>query len=891
MPTLSRFAVPLALVCLLATACAAKAPPAAPIPGPLLAARLANPVQVDRDARGMAHVYAYGMGDLLFAQGYETARDRLLHMEYWRRFAYGTRAQLWGAKFAEDDGAKRAVDFRGLATQNLAWLDQNHPRIGHLLRSYAHGVNTALADFKASRNGLKRPADLDRIDKDWWPEPWSPVDSLALGRALVFSQNFGGDMELVVYACKFLMGAEKFHDIFRFQPLYPSHILEDGAPFAQQFFSLASDGAQAQALPFGPTVATPLRTPDNRNYTAEQRQVIATALAQLAQASAQLAGRQRPGEMGGSNAWVVAGSHAAEGPGALSCNDPHMNIELPSRLYPMHLVDLARGGNGVFGHTLPGVPWSVFGHTDQLAWGITNSYVDATDLYLEVPCDGEKGVLLQGTCVPFATRDETILVRPEGGKVADSKPQSKKVRWVPHHGPVLNDLVPPLIAAALSGQGIVLSARWSGFRTDSREAVALDKLLTAADLDQGLAALQNFNGGVMNWTLGDAKGRVAYVAAGGWPQRAQPAKVQPPWDPLPGDGAGEWTGILPFAEVPKLVDPKKGFAVTANHQQGPQANDNDLTNDAVYFAHFQDLGSRGHRITKRLLELTGDGKLTLDQMTALQVDDHAQLADAYLPHLLPLEATICAASAVQCDALGVLKAWNRRQDVDSAGAAVFGAWYNHLVREAIADDIPEPLLPLGRGYLAAIGGRTIAAWLRPGSGATAWWDNAGTPKVETATDILLSSFAHAVDQVAGHYAGDAGKAKQPAAWRWGDLHQVRFKNVLFDDLSLGPLPTGGGHRTVQAADYPVVETDGAPAKLPWLTTEGAVFRLCVQLGNPSRAVQALAGGAAADSAHAHFKSQAADWLATKTVALPWTRAEVDAAAVLRVQLAKGLAAP
>ena len=63
---------------------------------------------------------------------------------------------------------------------------------------------------------------------------------------------------------------------------------------------------------------------------------------------------------------------------------------------------------------MPGV---IIGHNQNIAWGMTNSGVDVTDLYLE-KLSGD-GYLYDGKAVPFITREETIKVA--GGDVQEDR--------------------------------------------------------------------------------------------------------------------------------------------------------------------------------------------------------------------------------------------------------------------------------------------------------------------------------------------------------------------------------------------------------------------------------------------------------------------------------------
>ncbi len=87
----------------------------------------------------------------------------------------------------------------------------------------------------------------------------------------------------------------------------------------------------------------------------------------------------------GSNSWVVSGDHTVSGKPLLA-NDPHLSASLPSVWYQMGLHCRSVSDNcryDVTGYTFAGMPGVIIGHNQDIAWGLTNSGVDVTDLYLE----------------------------------------------------------------------------------------------------------------------------------------------------------------------------------------------------------------------------------------------------------------------------------------------------------------------------------------------------------------------------------------------------------------------------------------------------------------------------------------------------------------------------
>ena len=66
--------------------------------------------------------------------------------------------------------------------------------------------------------------------------------------------------------------------------------------------------------------------------------------------------------------------------GALIANDPHFELSAPSLFYLARL-QLEKGG--VIGASVPGTPIILSGRNEKLAWGITASYLDDQDIFIE----------------------------------------------------------------------------------------------------------------------------------------------------------------------------------------------------------------------------------------------------------------------------------------------------------------------------------------------------------------------------------------------------------------------------------------------------------------------------------------------------------------------------
>ncbi len=828
--------------------------------------------EVRFDGQGVPHIRAASKTDALYLQGWVTAQQRLFQMDDMRRQAYGTRAEVYGTKWLADDKTKRVLGLQALAQANLDWYATHHPAVHAELQSYAAGVNAWLAETKAGKH--PRPTEFDRIGKDYWPAPWTAVDSLAIAKVIVLSNAFGADQEVLGVAASLLLGEQGFRDLFRFQPMLPTYATEK-AP-----------GSEASFPHVGKTDA--LDAPVAHDFTErfatlpqERRSQLAGALVALAQ---QLAGVRGVGLgiAGGSNSYAVAGKHTKSGK-TLFCNEFHQPIVVPNRFMAVHMTLENGDPIGLFGYALPGLPYVLGGHSGSMGFGITTGFGDTTDLYAETLNPAGDAVQFTGAWVPIARRIETIRVKPDGGSWTLPDEVTITVDVVPHHGPIVNGLLPDEFAAILSSTGLVLSARWPGFSAQTSEAVAISQLWDAHTIDEARTALNLFDGGPMNWTLADSKGAIGYTAAGPWPVRLWDLYKAPPWAPLDGTGAFEWDRIAPPSEALNDLRPAKGYHVDANGIMTAANLDGDPLNDGQYLQHFADLGTRAWRLTDLIdAQIHSPSLPSLDDVNALHGDNFSVFAVELLPELLAQQARICPdakdpANADACEALKTLTAWDKQQNLDSVGATLFNVWLTHVTQRILKQRVSGLVMGVVGGFLYSLGARDVVAWVKNRAPAASadWLDDPKTKDViETFGDHAVAALGTALAQLREHF----GTAPQ-SEWTWGKIHALRVDHIAFDDLVQGPFPMDGGPNAVNASEYPGTEADGSVAKFPLTATSGPIFRFCTELaGKDTRGFHVLAGGQGGHVGQPHWMTQMPTWLAHGSYPTPLLQAAVEAAA-------------
>ena len=846
--------------------------------------KLKAPAEIRFDAQGVPHIRAGSRTDAMYLQGWVTAHQRIFQLDYMRRQAYGTQAEAYGPAWLQDDKGKRILGIRPLAEANLTYTAEQHPAVHAELLSYAAGVNAWLEEAKAGEH--PRPAELDRIGADYWPEPWTGADTLAVGKLIMLANSFGADQEVLGVAASMLLGEEQFRDLFRFQPMMPTYATEP-APGDDSRFPLApgkADMAVRVARSFTARFASlPLA----------EKAALGHALVELAQRLAGLRGVGL-GVATGSNSYAIDAGHTASG-NTLFCNEFHQPIVAPNRFMAVHMTVDGEDPVGLFGYSIPGLPYVLGGHTGAFGFGITTAFGDVTDLYAEELNEAGDAVKLDGAWVPIERREEIIKIKPDGGDWKTPETETITVDVVPHHGPIVNGLVPDDMGFLLTASGLVLSARWPGFDAKTSDAAAISGLWGAKTIDEARAALNLFDAGPVNWMLADSAGDIGYTVAGPWPVRDWDLYDGPPWAPLDGTGGFEWTRIAPPSESLDDMRPEKGYHVDANGAMTDQNMDGDPLNDERYLQHFADLGTRAWRLTEIIDERVHGDLPTLEDAVSWQADDLSVFAVELLPALLAQKTAICpdpadAANADACEAMTTLASWDMQQKLDSAGATVFNTWLTHTVHRILSQRVGGLVMGVVGGFLYSIGARDVVAWVegRAPEPSVDWIDDPKTDGVTESFDHhAKAALGEALEQLRGHFG-----TEPMSTWTWRRIHELRVDHIVFDDVTEGPYEMDGGPNTVNASEYPGTEADGSVRKFPLTATSGPIFRFCAELaGDATRGFNVLAGGQGGSASGPHWMTQMDTWLAHGSYPTLLLPEAVEAAAVetLHFEAGDGLA--
>ena len=820
---------------------------------------LSAPVTVIRDAHGVPQIYAQTTGDLFRAQGYVHAQDRFWEMDFRRHVTAGRVAELFGEdEVVETDSFLRTMGWRRVAVRE--W-DQLTGDVRDYLTAYADGVNAWLDQTGgASASGTKslEYTVLGLQNSGYSVERWSPVDSLAWLKAMAW--DLRGNMSDEIDRAAMLAHGLSRSQIEQLYPAYPfdrnQPILTGGHVVGGAFDPDAAAPTTPEVPGSGGTGGGGPASVSARLFDALSRQV-ATLTA--------LTGLTGGGRGIGSNSFVVDGSHTASGKPILA-NDPHLSPSMPGIWYQVGLHCAC--GYEAAGFTFSGVPGVIIGHNARIAWGFTNLNPDVTDLYLEYVqgdrylVDGAWQSLRKSTeTIKVAGGDDVPLIIREskhGPLISDASDDIRELGVKP---PVTVDAASAQAAASGSSDGYAIALRWTAL-DPGRTVEAIFAVNTARNWADAQAAAALFEVPAQNIVYADVDGNIGYQSPGRIPVRG---KGDGRWMAPGWDSAYDWTGVVPAAELPSVLNPPAGVLVTANQAViGPQY-EHRLTDDWSY-------GYRSQRIADLLAQAIGrpsaPSPVSIADVGRIQFDSHNEMAATLVPTIRQVPLT---GRAIRAQAL--LTGWDYQQPADgrrgtqqahsSAAAAYYNAFWRHLLRRTF-DELPDDHRPDGDDRWFEV----ILALVNDGT--SVWWDDVSTPQTENALDVVRGALTAASDELFRDQGGD------PAAWRWGRMHTLTLENPTFGQSGIGPIewlfnhgPNGvpGGSGIVNANGWNASGDDYSVTAVPSM-------RMIVDLSNLDGSQWIQLTGNSGHAFHPNYRDQFDLWRVGEYLPMRWERATI-----------------
>ena len=751
------------------------------------AAQPSAPVEIVRDNANVPHIFGATDADVFYGLGYAHAQDRLWQMMTMRRTVQGRLSEIFGTRTLPIDTLIRRLDLYTLAQRSVEVQDR---RTLAALEAYANGVNARLAEINEGALGRGAP-EMFLFNAP--VAPWQPADSIAMIKLMAL--QLSGHMAAEIKRARTSLALPDPARLVDILPDAPGSGVAALPSYASLFEADLPRFAMTDDAPADPL--SPFR-------------------------SFELAGA--------SNAWAAAAQRSANG-GTLLASDPHLGFSAPTIWY---LARMELSAGGVIGGTIPGIPIVLSGRSEDLGWGITSSYLDDQDLFIEqLNPDNPEEYLTPEGFKPFETRPSIVNIK-------GAAPVTLTLRWT-ENGPVLPGSHANL--ATITPPGHVASLAWTALTPADTTMSAGLALMYSRTVQEALAAGEGFIAPSQNLTLADGV-QIALKTIGQAPRRDAQHQSQ---GRIPSPGwiaSNRWQGALPYDSNPEFVNPQGGIL----------GNTNNKIVNRPFPLHVSHVWGDSQRVQRwqRLMQMREVH--TRDSFIEAQLDTVSVTAQSLLS-LVAADLWFTGSAAPEGTrmrqrqrALDLLANWNGEMNEHLPEPLIYAAWLRALQDRLIRDEIG----PLADEF-THVEPLFIERVYRDVDGASVWCDVIQSAPAETCTDMARLALDDALVWIEERYG------TQIEALRWGDAHQATH-----DHPSLGEVPllryfvnirqsTSGGDHTLLRGRTLGKGND------PFLNVHGAGYRGVYDFADPDSSVFVTSTGQSGHFLSRHYDDLGELW--------------------------------
>ena len=749
-------------------------------------AGISAPVEIVRDTADVPHIFGATDQDVFFALGYAHAQDRLWQMIMLRRTAQGRLSELFGARTFQIDSLLRRFDLYDLAVKSV---DAQDAETKLALEAYSAGVNAWLTRVNTDALGRGAP-EMWLFNQSI--APWQPADSIAIIKLMALQLSSHLQNEVLRARVALMLPEDRLRDILPDDPT-------SGLAALPEYAALVPGVVQ-----FAQNTTPPLD---------------------------RLSPVNPPDLAGASNAWAAGISRSATG-STLLASDPHLGLTAPSIWY---LARLELQSGGVIGATVPGVPLVMSGRSNDLGWGITSSYLDDQDVYIEEvnPLNPDEYRGLNGEWVPFDTRDSIVAI-------AGAAPITLRLQWSVN-GPVL----PPdqYDLGTIRPPGTVTVVNWTALSPADTTVTAAFHLMQSHTVAEAIDAAAAYIAPSQNLMLADRNG-IGMKLIGAMPARDPGHESQGRLPTFGYKPENRWTGTLPYADNPEFIDPIGGLLGNTNNKIVDQPFPNHVSfewGDTQRIARWQFLMQRREVHTR-------------ESFIEAQLDTVSNTARTLLPLVgADLWFTGEAAAdgtpeAQRQTALKLLAEWNGEMNEHMPEPLIYAAWMRALQKRLIQDEMG----PLADEF-THVDPVFIERVFRNTVGAAVWCDVLQSAPVETCDDIARQSLDDAIVWLTGRYGG------RLESLRWGDAHQATHDHPVLGDTPILSWfvnirqSTSGGDDTLMRGRTSGLDPD------PFQNVHAAGYRGVYDFADPDSSVFVISTGQSGHPLSRHYDDLGTLW--------------------------------
>lgn len=773
-------------------------------------------VNLYKSELGVSHIFADNEEDMYFTLGYIHAQDRLWQMDLGRRVAEGRLSEILGKDLLDYDILFRTI---GMDRAVLKQYDKLSSRSRSILEAYSRGVNSFVDE-----NSKNLPLEFDILN--YKPDTWKPEHSLELIKLMGWELNLSWFTDLMFAEIVKKFGYEKARDFF---PDYP-----EDAPY------IINNETQNRIKKDSLVKSSGKNTGTGYNFFNDPSQ-LEKYYSSVSDKSHNFFNLSRDfrtlmgieGTHIGSNSWVISGSRSESGKPLLA-NDPHLALLAPSKWYEVSMYDNQKKYS-VCGFSIPGVPAIAIGHNDVISWGLTNLMCDDTDFFIlkKDSADSKKYIYKNVSSFP----DSSV----QNIKIKDVADEYTFTVYTTKTGPVISYLEKTGFTGNQKfhndNPDELLTFRWTGYE-QSDELDAFYRINNAKNWDEFQNALRTYSAPALNFVYADTLNNIGYHAAGNIPLRNNSNSGTTGFSVNDSVNINEWSGFVPFDELPKTFNPPAGYIVTANNKP--------LNNFNHYISNLYEPPYRAQRIEEII---KSNPVITENEMKIIQRDVYSIQAKEFCKYLFESFGDSSNLTDDIKKFLDLLKNWDYEFKTASVPATLFAQFeielYKNLYREKLGDELFENYI-----FTKNVPVRNTSRLLKLNSCFLFENDFA---KVQ----LIRKSFYDAVSSLIQKHGQDINN------WKWGDFHTVVMDHplgivpALNSMLNIGPFRIGGSGTTVNNLEYSFSKALSTGEFKAYL---GPSMRMITDLSDVKTYLSIIPTGQSGQPLHRNYNDQARLWL-------------------------------
>jgi len=359
----------------------------------------------------------------------------------------------------------------------------------------------------------------------------------------------------------------------------------------------------------------------------------------------------------GSNVIAMNSSKTVSGETFLAINT-HQPLEGPTSWYEVHLN--SQEGTNIIGTMYPGTPNVVIGVNEYLGWSHTVNYPDKTDVF-KLRMKNKRKYIVDEEEYELEKLKAKITIKVLGIPIKINRKYYKSI-----YGPTLKNKSGYYSIRTPTLFNVKALEQWW--------RMGKSKNFTEFYNNLKMKELPGFNIG-----YADKYDTIFYMSNGIIPKRAQGYN----WKGIvPGDTKKTlWTEYHNIEDLPQVIQPESGFIYNANHSPFKSTSADENPNEENYNENMGYETYDNNRSTRLIELIESYDRVSYDDFKDIKYDNSFPSKFNYnFMDISIIETLKLQAENDLFKLLDIIQKWDRKTDIDSQGAGLYGVLYYQLVR-------------------------------------------------------------------------------------------------------------------------------------------------------------------------------------------------------------------